>query len=236
MSETSRPITENLILKTLPPEDYDRISKELEQVDMPHGQTLYHAEQRIEHVYFPTGSLVSIVSQLSDGMAIEVGLTGFEGMVGLPIVLGVDRSVHECMVQIPDGAVRVKADVIRQEFKRGGALQNLLLRYTHALMVTLGQVATCNRAHSVGERLARWLLMSYDRCACDELPLTQEFLAMMLETRRPGVTEAALLLQAEGVINYKRGHITITDRDGLRDAACECYLIVKAEFNRLPGR
>jgi CRP-like cAMP-binding protein len=148
MSETPRPNTENRILSALPREDYDRLSSQLEPVNLLHSQNIYHAEGRIEHVFFLSNSMVSLVSQQSDGTAIEVGVTGFEGMVGLPIVLGIDRSPHECMVQIPDGTVRVRADVIRQEFRRAGALHDLLLRYAHSLMVTLGQVATCNRAHS----------------------------------------------------------------------------------------
>ncbi|HEX8708616.1 MAG TPA: Crp/Fnr family transcriptional regulator [Pyrinomonadaceae bacterium] len=196
---------------------------------------LYRTSGRIEHVYFPGNAMVSLVSQLSDGTNVEVGVTGFEGMIGLPLLLGVDRSPHECMVQIPDGRVRVRAQAIKSEFKRGGALHDLLLRYMQSLLLTVSQVATCNRVHLVGERLARWLLMSYDRCLSDDLPLTQEFLAMMLGTRRAGVTEAAIALQAEGLINYRRGHITITDKGGPEAAACECYAIIKEEFDRLPG-
>ena len=235
MSETLRQPTENLILAALPREDYERIAEHLEPIQMPQGQILYRTDQRIEHVYFPLKSMVSLVSQMSDGSSIEVGVTGFEGMVGLPILLGVDRSPHECMVQIPDGAMRMTAEAMRSEFKRGGAMQDLMLRYTQSLLLMTSQVAACNRAHTVGERLARWLMMSYDRCPLDVLPLTQEFLAMMLGTRRAGVTEAAVILQAAGVINYRRGQITITDKDGLVETACECYSIVKAEFDRLPG-
>jgi CRP-like cAMP-binding protein len=179
--------------------------------------------------------MISLVSQLSDGSSVEVGLTGFEGMAGLPVVLGVDRSPHECMAQIPDGAVRASSRAIINEFKRGGALQHLLLRYAQSLMLQISQVATCNRVHLVEERLARWLLMSQDRCVGDDLPLTQEFIAMMLGVRRAGVTGAAVSLQAEGLISYSRGHITITDRAGLEDFACECYEVVKAEFDRPPG-
>jgi CRP-like cAMP-binding protein len=151
----------------------------------------------------------------------------------LPFLLGSEKSPHECIVQIPDGAVQCRADVIRDEFRRGGALQDLLLRYTQSLLVLTAQVAACNRAHLVGERLARWLLMSYDRCVCVELPLTHEFLSMMLGVRRAGVTEAAIILQAEGLINYNRGHVTITDKPGLEEFACECYGIIRAEFDLL---
>jgi CRP-like cAMP-binding protein len=137
------------------------------------------------------------------------------------------------MVQMPDGAYRLRADVLKAEFKRGGALHDLLLRYTQGLLLHTAQIAACNRVHHVEERLARWLLMSRDRCVCDELPLTQEFLSLMLGVRRAGVTEAALTLQTEGYINYTRGHITIIDREGLESASCGCYEIIKAEFDRL---
>ncbi len=235
MSETLHAPTKNQILDALPPEDYDRLASHLKPVELPHGQILYSTHALIEHVYFPANSMVSLVSHLSDGASVEVGIIGFEGIVGLSVLLGVDRSPHECMVQIPDGGMRLSAETVKQEFKRGGALQSLVLRYTQSLMLTLSQVATCNRAHSVGERLAKWLLMCHDRCPINEMPLTQEFIAMMLGTRRAGVTEAAVILQAEGVINYTRGRIAITDREGLEHSACECYPIIKAEFDRLPG-
>jgi CRP-like cAMP-binding protein len=220
----------NRILSGLPPEDYERLAPHLEQVEMPLGQVLYEAGSRIDHVYFPLNSLISLVSQLSDGSGVEVGIIGFEGMSGLSIVLGVETSQHEAMVQINDGAMRMSAQTLRDEFKRGGAMQSLLLRYTQSLMVQMSQVAACNRLHTVEERLARWLLMSHDRCTCDDLPLTQEFLALMLGVRRAGVTTSALALQGEGYIQYKRGHITVTDRDGLEDYSCECYRVLNAEF------
>lgn len=233
MSDQLRQPTENRILAALPAADYERIAPHLKPVSMPRGQVLYYTGDPIEQVYFPSGSMVSIVSRLSDGANVEVGVTGLEGMVGLNYLLGSKKSPYECMVQIPDGAMRCRADVIKDEFKRGGALQDLLHRYTQSLIVLTAQAAACNRAHMVGERLARWLLMSYDRCVCAELPLTHEFLAMMLGTRRAGVTEAAIILQAEGLIKYNRGHVTVTDRKGLEDFACECYGIVKAEFDSL---
>jgi CRP-like cAMP-binding protein len=229
----SRSLTENRILSALPFEDYERLAPHLERVEMPHGQVLCKAGDLIEHVYFPINSMISLVSQLSDGSGAEVGLTGYEGMSGLSIVLGVKRSPHEAMVQIHDGAMRLRADVLLNEFKRGGALQRLLLRYTQSLLLQISQIAACNRLHSVEERLARWLLMSHDRCVCEDLPLTHEFIALMLGVRRAGVTTAAIALQAEGYINYKRGHITITDRKGLEDFACECYRIIKAEFDSI---
>jgi len=233
MSDTPRPQSENHILAALPAEDYERLSPHLESVELHHSQILYKAGGSMDYVYFPSNSMVSLISQLSDGSNVEIGITGYEGMVGVSSVLGVDKSPHEAMVQIPDGAVRMKASVLIEEFKRGGAMQESVLRYIQMLLLQTGQIAACNRLHSIGERLARWLLMSHDRCRCDELPFTQEFLAIMLGIRRAGVTEAAIILQTEGYINYRRGHINILDRPGLEDFTCECYEIVKAEFDRV---
>jgi CRP-like cAMP-binding protein len=232
---TLRQRSENHILASLPPEDYERLAPHLEQVQLPHGQILCEAGDLIEHVYFPINSMISLVSQLEDGSGTEVGVTGFEGMTGLSLILGADRSPHQTMVQIHDSAMRLKSAVLLDEFRRGGALQNLLLRFTQALMLQISQVAACNSRHPLEERLARWLLMSHDRCVCDDLPLTHEFISLMLGVRRAGVTTAALALQVEGLIDYKRGHIAITDRQGLEEYSCECYRIIKAEFDRLIG-
>jgi CRP-like cAMP-binding protein len=231
--QNARPPTENRILNALPDEEYERLAPHLEFIETKHGQTLYQTNQTIDYVYFPNRAMISLVSQLSDGASVEVGVVGFEGMAGLPYVLGVEESPHETMVQIHDGAARMPARVLKEEFKRGGVLQDTLLRYTQSLLLLSSQVAACNRAHSVEERLARWLLMSQDRCLCEDLPLTHEFLAMMLGVRRAGVTTAALALQAEGLIRYSRGHIKITDRQGLEDFACECYTLIKTEFDRV---
>lgn len=233
MLETARRPNKNRILAALPPEEYERIAPHLETIPLNHGQILYETDGHIKDVYFPVNSMISLVSEMSDGTSIEVGITGFEGMVGLAVVLGVERSAHATMAQIAGNAKRVRAEVIKSEFKRGGVLQAMLLRYAQSLWLTTSQVAACNRVHSVGERLARWLLMSYDRCVCEDLPLTHEFIAMMLGTRRAGVTEAAIILQAESLIHYKRGHITIIDKEALEHFACECYGIVKREFNSL---
>jgi CRP-like cAMP-binding protein len=233
MSEALSPQSENHLLAALPPEDYQRLSSHLEPVELQHSQILYEAGGSMDYVYFPSKSMISLISQLSDGSSVEIGIVGYEGMAGVSTVLGVDKSPHETIVQVPDGAVRMKASVLREEFKRGGALQASLLRYVQMLLLQTSQIAACNRLHTIGERLARWLLMSQDRCRCDDLPFTQEFLAMMLGIRRAGVTEAALILQAEEYINYRRGQVKILDRAGLEDFTCECYRIVKDEFDRL---
>jgi CRP-like cAMP-binding protein len=233
MSATPRPQSENHILSSLPPEEYERLAPHLEQVELPLGKVIQEAGGQITHVYFPERSMVSLVSHSAEGESVEVGIVGFEGMVSISAILGVDKSPHEMLVQIPDGALRLPVGALRDEFKRGGVFQDKLLRYTQGLLLQTSQVAACNRLHLVSERLARWLLMSVDRCVCGELPFTQEFLSLMLGVRRAGVTEAALILQAEECISYRRGHIKITDRKRLEEHTCECYLIVKAEFDLL---
>jgi CRP-like cAMP-binding protein len=231
MPNEPRTPNENYILAHLPREDYERIQRHLEPVDLHLGQVVQEAGEIMEYVYFPQNSMISLISHTAAGESVEVGIVGFEGMSGISSVLRVDRAPHEAMVQIADGGMRMRVGALREEFKRGGALQDLLLRYTQGLLLQTSQVSACNRLHSISERLARWLLMSYDRCACEDLPFTQEFLALMLGVRRAGVTEAALILQAEGYINYRRGQIQITDREGLEDYTCDCYEIIKEEFD-----
>jgi CRP-like cAMP-binding protein len=220
----------NHILAHLPREDYERIRLDLEPVELRHGQVLHEVGEVLEYVYFPQNGMISLISQTAAGESVEIGIVGFEGMAGISAVLGVDKVPHEAMVQIPGGGIRMQVRALREEFKRGGALHDLLLRYTQGLLLQTSQVAACNRLHSLSQRLARWLLMSYDRCACEELPFTQEFLSLMLGVRRAGVTEAAFVLQTEGYITYRRGHIKIIDREGLEHYACDCYDIIRAEF------
>ncbi len=230
MHDEPRPPNENYILSRLPREDYERIRPHLAPVELRHSQTLHEAGAVIEYVYFPRNAMVSLISHTAAGESVEVGVVGFEGAVGISAVLGVDKSPHEAMVQYPDGGTRIKVRALREEFKRAGPLHDLLLRYTQGLLLQTSQVAACNRLHTISERLARWLLMSQDRCRCEDLPFTHEFLSLMLGVRRAGVTEAAVILQTEGYINYRRGHIKIIDREGLEQYTCDCYKIVKAEF------
>ncbi len=233
MQNEPRSPNKNHILAHLPAEDYDRIQSHLEPVELRHGQVLHEAGGIMEYVYFAHNAMISLISHTAAGESVEVGIVGFEGMAGISAVLGVDRSPHEATVQIPNGGMRMRVRPLREEFKRSGALHDLLLRYTQGLLLQTSQAAACNRLHSLSERLARWLLMSYDRCACDDLPFTQEFLSLMLGVRRAGVTEAAVVLQTEGYIHYRRGHIQIIDKEGLKDYTCDCYEIVKAEFDQL---
>lgn len=229
----SRHSTKNQILLALPDEDYQRLHPYLEPVELKLGQILYRPEEPISYVYFPNNAMASIIATTPDGQAAEVGVVGREGISGVDVLMGVDSTPNEAMIQLPDGALRIKTETIREEFKRGGAFQNLSLKYIHALMMQISQTALCNRLHNVEQRLARWLLMCHDRAKGDELTLTQEFLSIMLGVNRPTVTNAAVLLQGGGFIKYSRGKITILDREGLEDFACDCYEVVKPEYDRL---
>ena len=232
-NQAARPPTANRILGALPDEEYARLDPHLMPVTLGLRQIINKPHEPITHVYFPENAMISLVANTSDGASVEVGVVGREGVAGVPALLGVDATPNESMVQIADGALKMRAEVARAEFKRGGVFQDLVLRYVQANTVQISQTALCNRVHSVEERLARWLLMTRDRAASDELMMTQEFLSMMLGCRRSGVTDAAITLQADGYINYRRGHITITDGPGLEGASCECYAVVTAEYARV---
>jgi CRP-like cAMP-binding protein len=233
MPQAVQPPIQNKILAALPAQEYDRLHEHLTSVSLPQNETLYKMEERIRYVYFINSGVVSKIINMEDGGSVEVGLVGNEGMAGLPIALGDDVSPNQAIVQIAGAGMRMEAAALREELKRDGQLQSLLQRHTLAMLKQVSQTAACNRSHNVGDRLARWLLMCHDRVGGDEIKLTQEFIAEMLGTRRSGVSEAAILLQAAGLISYKRGHITILDREGLEGFACECYRVVKAEFDRL---
>ena len=229
------PTTANRILNALTHAEYERLAIHLESVNLSFGEVLCHPNQPITHVYFPNRGTVSLVSTFEDGGSVEVGMVGNEGMFGVSVFLGSISTPLEAIVQLPGDGLRMRADVLKKEFQKGGQLQDLLLRYTQAFITQIAQTAACNRAHPVSERLVRWLLMCQDRSHSKNLELTQEFIATMLGTRRAGVTEAAGLLQASGLIKYSRGHITILDRQGLEATSCECYPIVRKEFARLVG-
>ena len=233
MSPESQPAIQNRILAALPAAEYARLAKHLTPVSLPLGEILYKTEAPINEVYFVSTGVVSLVAHMKDGGSVEVGLVGNDGMVGLPVVLGDNISPNQAIVQIADGAMRMSADALREELKRQGTLLSLLLHSTLAMLKQVSQTAACNGSHTVGERLARWLLMCHDRVPGDELKLTQEFIAQMLGIRRSGVSEAAVVLQAKGLISYSRGNIQVINRAGLEKFACECYGIVRAEYERL---
>ena len=233
MSVSQNSFPKNQLLAALPAEEYQRLVPHLELVSLPLEQVLYEPGEAISHVYFPFRSMVSLVSPMEDGSTVEFGVVSNEGMVGTPVVWGGNTTTHRAMVQIQERGLRMKAELLQAEFNRGSALQSLLLRYTQALFTQASQAAACNRLHTLEERLARWLLTVQDRIQSDELPLTQEFIAQMLGTRRSGVTVTAGTLSQAGMIRYSRGKITILNRESLEATSCECYRVIKDDFDRL---
>ncbi len=231
----SPPSISNRILNSLTRSEYERLAEHLEPVKLWMGEVLYHPEQPITHVYFPNRGTVSIVSLFEDGGSVEVGMVGNEGMFGVCAFLGSVTTPQQAVVQLPGDALRMRVGALKREFDRGGQLQDMLLRYTQAFITQISQTAACNRAHPVEGRLAKWLLMCQDRAYSKELELTHEFIATMLGVRRAGITEAACQLKDEGAINYRRGQVTIVDRERLEAISCECYPLVKKEFDRLVG-
>jgi len=234
VSSLTEPQHENRLLASLPRDDFERLAPHLKPVELRLRETLHHPHEPIRYVYFPNkGSIISIVALSEDGTTIEIGGVGHEGVAGISIFMGVESTPNQAIVQLSGGGMRISADVLQVEFNRGGALQRGLLRYMHALFTQVSQTAVCNRLHTVEERLIRWLLMSHDRAGRDDLHLTQEFIAQMLGTRRAGVTIAAGTLQQAGLITYRRGQIRILDRESLENSACECYRVVKDDFDRI---
>lgn len=225
----------NKLLVALPNSEYERLFPKLQPVSLPFTQRLYEQNEPIEYLYFINRGVVSMLNIMEDGGAIEVATVGNEGFIGIPLLLGAERSPLEAFVQIPGDALRIKADVFKREITPGSPSYNLLLRYTQALIDQLGQSAACNRLHSIEERCCRWLLLTQDRVGSDEFPLTHEFLAQMLGVRRASVSIVAAVLQKAGLISYHRGKMMIVDRKGLEAGACECYQVIKAEYDRLLG-
>jgi CRP-like cAMP-binding protein len=217
------PTLKNSILAALPAEEYERIALSLTPISLDLAQILYEPDEPIRQVYFPTSTITSLVTILKDGSTVEAGIIGYSGMVGIPVVLGAESSTSQAVTQHKGDALMMPVETLKDELRRNGQLQQLLLRFTHTLFTQISQTAACNRLHTVEERLARWLLMMHDRIQEDEFMLTQEFIATMLGSRRAGVTVAAGTLQTAGIIGYKRGHIRIINREGLEDASCECY-------------
>lgn len=226
----------NRLLGALTAEEYMCLAPYLEPVHVAQRQVLFEQDEPIRHVYFPETMVVSLMSRMKDGGTVEVGTTGFEGMTGLPLFLGDDRSTVRAFAQIPGRALRMDADSFTRLAGVGGAFQRALLRYTLAFLTQVAQTAACNSAHFVKERCARWLLMTHDRVDGDEIALTHEFLAFMLGVRRAGVTVAMNAHQDAGLIRYTRGKVVIVDRAGLEDASCECHRVVRACTDRLLPR
>jgi CRP-like cAMP-binding protein len=223
----------NQLLAALPAEDYDALLPSLEHVPLPLGMAVYESGAKQGFVYFPTSSIVSLLYVLADGASAEIAVTGREGLVGIALFMGGETTPSRAVVQSAGHGYRLRGELLKKAFEHGGALQHLLLRYTQALITQMTQTAVCNRHHAVDQQLCRWLLLSLDRLPSNELVMTQELIANMLGVRREGVTEAAGKLQAEGLIHYSRGRITVLDRDHLEARVCECYSVVKREYDRL---
>ena len=227
MPAVDRRSTSNHLLAAVPRQAHSRLLNGLEQVSLSYGEVLYEPAEPIRHVYFPVDCLVSLLTTVDKQRSLEVGMVGNEGMVGMPMALGIGNSAVRALVQGSGSALRMTSARFRAELKKNLPLQRALFRYTHLLMAQISQTAACNRFHEAEARLARWLMMTSDRLHADEFRLTHEFLAHMLGVRRVGVTQAARILQRKNLIDYSRGHIRILDRKGLEAAACTCYRIVK---------
>lgn len=229
------PPDQNLLLQTLPHDVRERVSQRLTLVRLEHKQTLYEPDSVIRHVYFPLNGIASLLAVMGDGDMIEVGTTGNEGMVGTPLILGVPTSAQEAIAQVPGDALSMGADAFVEEIERHDAFDRIVRRYLYGYINMVSQTAACNRLHEVDSRCARWLLMTHDRANSDTFPLTHEFLSSMLGVRRAGVTVALGMLRRAGMITSTPGTITIVDRHGLEDAACECYQLVRDDFDQLLG-
>ena len=237
MTELDSP-RQNYLLNSLPAEEYERLFPHLERVPMPLGEVLYESGGVLHYVYFPTNCIVSKLYVMENGASAEIAVVGKEGILGIALFMGGGTMPHRTVVQSAGYAYRMRGHLLKQEFdrsggRRRGTLQCLLLRYTQTLITQMAQTAVCNRHHSVDQQLCRWLLLSIDRLSTNELIMTQELIANMLGVRREGVTEAAGNLQRAGLIDYSRGRITVLDRPGLEARVCECYQVVKTEFDRL---
>jgi CRP-like cAMP-binding protein len=236
MKDPDNPL-QNQLLASLPEVEWLRWLPQLEPVELPLGTVLYESGASMTYVYFPTNAIVSLLYVLESGASAEIAVVGFEGVVGISIFMGGGSTPSRAVVQSGGMGFRLRADAIKGEFERSGPVMHLMLRYTQALITQMTQTAVCNRHHSLDQQLCRWLLLSLDRLRSNELRMTQELIANMLGVRREGVTEAALSLQKDHLIRYVRGRITVLDRPGLEQRTCECYAVVKKEYDRLlPNR
>jgi CRP-like cAMP-binding protein len=228
---------DNHLLAALPEDVLARWIPHLEHVDLPLGTVLYEPGRTLSHVYFPTSAIVSLLYVMENGASAEIAVAGNEGVVGVSLFMGGESTPSRAVVQSGGSGCRLAALLLKEEFERSGTALQLLLRYTQALLTQMAQTAVCNRHHSLHQQLCRWLLLSLDRLQGDELVMTQDLIANMLGVRREGVTEAAQKLQNLGTIRYKRGRIKVLDRPALEKCTCECYAVVKREYDRLlPGK
>lgn len=226
-------ISKNQLLAALPPDELAKWLPDLEEVELPLGLVVYESGVTVRHVYFPIDSIVSLLYVMEDGASAEIAVVGNEGIVGIALFMGGGSMPNRAVVQSAGRGLRLSGKIMSEAFNRSGPVLHLMLRYTQALITQMAQTAVCNRHHSLDQQLCRWLLLSMDRLRGNELVMTQELIANMLGVRREGVTEAALSLQRAGLIRYARGHITVLDRPGLELRTCECYAVVRKEYDRL---
>lgn len=224
---------QNRLLAALPAPDYERLARNIEPVSMSLGDTLYDPGELLPYAYFPATAIVSLQYVMESGASAEIAGVGNEGVVGISLFMGGDTTISSAVVRTAGEAYRLKRGLLKEEFDQGGPIRHLLLGYTQALMVQITQTGACNRHHTIGQQLCRWLLVTLDRIRSDDLVVTQELIANLLGVRREAITEAAGALQQAGVIRYRRGHISVLDRSELEARSCECYLVVKNEFDRL---
>ncbi len=230
---TSQTPIKNHLLDALTKADLKRFSSDLELIEMPLGLVLYESGEKLNYVYFPTTSIISLLYVMENGASAEIAVVGNEGILGISLFMGGETTPSRAIVQSAGFGYRLKAQLLKDEFNRSGPTMRLLLRYTQALITQMSQTAVCNRHHSIDQQLCRWLLLSLDRLESNELTMTQELIGNMLGVRREGVTEAARKLQNLGLIDYRRGHIKVLDRPGVENKCCECYKVVKVEYDRL---
>jgi len=224
---------QNSLFHSIPENDWIKFLPDLEPVELPLGKVLYESGTKMTHVYFPTSAIVSLLYELENGSSAEIAVVGFEGIVGISTFMGGESTSSRGVVQSAGHGYRMKANLLLNAFEKSKPIEHLLLRYTQALITQMSQTAVCNRHHTLDQQFCRWLLLSLDRLKINQLDMTQELIANMLGVRREGVTEAALKVQKAGLISYSRGHITIIDRAGLEQRTCECYKVVKEEYDRL---
>ncbi|MEX2468296.1 MAG: Crp/Fnr family transcriptional regulator [Pseudohongiellaceae bacterium] len=232
LTRLARP-EQNLLLASLTAAEKERLRPHMNLVDLQLGEMLYDRHETIGNVYFPTDSIVSLLYVMEDGASAEIAVIGREGVTGVELCMGNDKSSSRALVQSAGSAYRLSGSVLQNEFRRSGQFHDRMLRYTQALLSQIAQTAVCNRHHTVDQQLCRWVLLSLDRLPSNRLVMTQQLIANMLGVRREGVTEAAGKLQKLGIIRYSRGHIAVLDRDRLEERCCECYSVVKREFDRL---
>ncbi len=225
----------NHLLAGVSHEEMARLLPNLQPVSLPLGKVLYESDERMDYIYFPTTAIISLLYIMENGATAEIGVVGNDGLIGIAIFMGGDTTPNRAVVQSAGKAFKMKSHLMKEEFTRGGRFHSLCLRYTQALITQISQTAVCNRLHSVDQQLCRWLLLSHDRLPSDRLIMTHDLIANMLGVRREGITHAAKRLQKAGYISYVRGDMTILDRKGLEADVCECYQVVRTEYQRLLG-